>query len=79
LVYGTATDFDESIRLSDFITIVDEASWKEFMPKEVDKELFRKLFVFYDEDVIEGAGMRFRRLAKADDELMPTQRGLRMC
>jgi len=49
------------------------------MPKEVDKELFRKLFVFYDEDVIEGAGMRFRRLAKADDELMPTQRGLRMC
>lgn len=78
LIYGTATDFDESIRLSDFITIVDEASWKEFMPKEVDKELFRKLLVFYDEDVIEGAGMRIRRLAKAADELMPTQRVLRI-
>lgn len=78
LIYGTATEFDESIKLSDFITIVDEASWKEFMPKEVDKDLFRKLLVFYDEDVIEGAGMRIRRLAKAADELMPTQRVLRI-
>lgn len=74
LIYGTATEFNESIRLADFITIVDPASWKEFMPKEVDKELFQKLLVFYDEDVIEGAGMRIRRLAKAADELMPTQR-----
>lgn len=78
LIYGTATEFDETIRLVDFIDIVDEASWKEFMPKEVDKELFRKLLVFYDEDVIEGAGMRIRRLAKAADELMPTQRVLRI-
>lgn len=78
LIYGTATDFDESIRLVDFIDIVDEASWKEFMPKEVDKDLFRKLLVFYDEDVIEGAGMRIRRLAKAADELMPTQRVMRI-
>ena len=78
LIYGTATDFDESIRLERFITIVDDASWKEFMPKEVDKELFKKLLVFYDEDVIEGAGMRIRRLAKAADEMMPTQRVLRI-
>ena len=74
LIYGTATDFDESIRLEDFITIVDEASWKEFMPKEVDKDLFRKLLVFYDEDVIAGAGMRIRKMAKAADELPPTKR-----
>ena len=78
LIYGTATEFDETIKLADFITIVDDASWKEFMPKEVDKALFRKLLVFYDEDVIEGAGMRIRRLAKAADELMPTQRVLRI-
>ena len=74
LIYGTATEFDESIKLENFISLVDEASWKEFMPKEVDKELFRKLLVFYDEDVIEGAGLRIRRLAKAADEMMPTQR-----
>lgn len=78
LIYGTATDFDESIRLTDFITIVDDASWWEFMPKDVDKDLFLRLLVFYDEDVIEGAGMRIRRLAKAADELMPTQRVLRI-
>lgn len=78
LIYGTATEFDESIRLADFITIVDDASWTEFMPREVDKDLFRKLLVFYDEDVIEGAGMRIRRLAKAADEMMPTQRVLRI-
>lgn len=78
LIYGTALDFDESIRLDDFISIVDDASWKEFMPKEVDKTLFRKLLVFYDEDVIEGAGMRIRSLAKAADEMMPTQRVMRI-
>jgi hypothetical protein len=53
---------------------VADVSWKEFMPKEVDEGLFRILLVFYDEDVIEGAGMRIRRIAKAADELMPTQR-----
>ena len=78
LIYGTATEFDESVHLEDFITIVDDASWKEFMPKEVDKTFFRKLLVFYDEDVIEGAGMRIRRMAKAADELMPTQRIIRI-
>ena len=78
LIYGTATEFDESINLEDFIDIVDDESWKEFMPKEVDKRLFRKLLVFYDEDVVEGAGMRIRRMAKAADELMPTQRVLRI-
>lgn len=78
LIYGTATDFDESVHLEDFIRIVDDASWKEFMPKEVDKAFFRKLLVFYDEDVIEGAGMRIRRMAKAADELMPTQRIIRI-
>lgn len=78
LIYGTATEFDESINLEDFITLVDAESWKEFMPKEVDKELFRKLLVFYDEDVIAGAGMRIRKLAKAADELPPTQRVLRI-
>lgn len=78
LIYGTATEFDASVRLEEFIDIVDDESWKEFMPKDVDKDLFRGLLVFYDADVIEGAGMRIRRMAKAADELMPTQRVLRI-
>lgn len=79
LIYGTAQDFDESIRLSDFVDLVDPFSWKEFMPDEVNKDLFKQLLVFYDEDVIEGAGMRIRRMAKAADELMPTQRVISIC
>ena len=78
LIFGTATEFDESIRLSEFVNKVDAASWQVFMPKEVDKDLFLKLLVFYDEDVIEGAGMRIRRMAKAADELMPTQRVMKI-
>jgi len=78
LIYGTATDFDENIKIEDFITIVDDASWKEFMPNEVDKDLFKRLLIFYDQDVIEGAGLRIRRLARAADEMYPTQRVMRI-
>lgn len=78
LIYGSATEFDDTICLKNFIDIVDNESWTEFMPKQLDKELFLKLLIFYDEDIIEGAGMRIRRLAKASDEMMPTQRVLRI-
>jgi hypothetical protein len=78
LIFGTAADFDESIRLAEFVDKVDEPSWQVFMPKEVDKNLFKDLLVFYDEDVIEGAGMRIRRMAKAADELMPTRRVMKI-
>ena len=78
LIFGTAADFNESIRLAEFVDKVDEPSWQIFMPKEVDKKLFLKLLVFYDEDVIEGAGMRIRRMAKAADELMPTRRVMKI-
>lgn len=78
LIYGTAADFNESIRLEEFVRIVDDASWDVFMPKEVNKDLFLRLLVFYDEDVIEGAGMRIRRMARAADELMPTQRVMKI-
>ncbi len=78
LIFGTATEFDESIRLAEFVDKVDTASWQEFMPKEVDKDLFLKLQVFYDEDVIEAAGTRIRCMAKAADELMPTRRVMKI-
>lgn len=78
LIFGTAAEFDESIRLAEFVDKVDNASWTEFMPNGLDKDLFLKLLCFYDEDVIEGAGMRIRSMAKAADELMPTQRVLKI-
>ena len=36
--------------------------------------MFRKLLKYYDEDVVSGAGLRIRRMAKAADELPPTER-----
>lgn len=74
LIYGAKVDLTESIKMADFITLVDEESWQEFMPKTVDKPLFRKLLKYYDEDVVSGAGLRIRRIAKAADELPPTER-----
>ncbi|MFR9065860.1 MAG: hypothetical protein ACLVJH_02020 [Faecalibacterium prausnitzii] len=57
LIYGAKVDLTESIKMADFITLVDEESWQEFMPKTVDKPLFRKLLKYYDEDVVSGAGL----------------------
>ena len=74
LIYGAKVDLTESIKMADFITLVDEESWQEFMPKTVDKTLFRKLLKYYDEDVVSGAGLRIRRMAKAADELPLTER-----
>lgn len=74
LIYGAKVDLTESIKMADFITLVDEESWQEFMPKTVDKPLFRKMLKYYDEDVVSGAGLRIRRMAKAVDELPPTER-----
>lgn len=33
LIYGAAVDLTESIHMKDFITLVDDESWKEFMPE----------------------------------------------
>lgn len=74
LIYGARVDLEEDIRMEDFITIVDTESWAEFMPTNVTKDLFKQLLKYYDEDVVIGAGLRIRRLARAADELPPTQR-----
>lgn len=74
LIYGADVDISEDIHIGDFIDLVDNESWAEFMPQNVTKDIFRQLLKYYDEDVVIGAGMRIRRLAKAADELPPTRR-----
>lgn len=74
LIYGAKVDLTEEIHMADFIDLVDPESWQEFMPKGVSTALFRKLLKYYDEDVVSGAGLRIRRMAKAADELPPTER-----
>lgn len=74
LIYGADKDLDDTIHMSDFVTMVDEESWAEFMPKGIGKAMFKKLLKYYDEDVVMGAGLRIRRMAKATDELPPSKR-----
>ncbi|NCB41176.1 MAG: DEAD/DEAH box helicase [Clostridia bacterium] len=74
LIYGARVDLNEGIYIGDFIDIVDDESWMEFMPENVTKSLFKQLLKYYDEDVVLGAGLRIRSLARAADELPPTRR-----
>ena len=74
LIYGADVDITESLPLIKFTEIVDEESWKEFMPQDVDKDLFKRSIKYFDEDVLMAAGLRIRRLAKQADEYPPTER-----
>lgn len=78
LFYGADADITEIIHLKDFVTLVDDESWAEFMPTGLRKELFLDILRYYDEDVVTGAGLRIRKLAKAADELPPTFRAKRI-
>ncbi len=48
------------------------------MPKGLRKDLFLDILRYYDEDVVIGAGLRIRKMAKAADELPPTYRAKRI-
>lgn len=78
LFYGADADITEIIRLHDFVRLVDDESWEEFMPSGLKKELFLDILKYYDEDVVIGAGLRIRKMAKAADELPPTLRARRI-
>ena len=74
LIYGADVPFEEEITLDRFVELIDEESWKEFMPDKVSKELFHKFSKYYDQDVFIAAGREIRRLAKRADQMLPTQR-----
>lgn len=74
LIYGADIPYSEEITLDTFIEIVDESSWKEFMPEGVTKKVFKDFKKYYDEDVFIAAGRKIRNIAKEADFLNPTER-----
>ena len=74
LIFGADVPLTENITMEDFVNIVDDESWKEFLPADVTKDLFRRSIKYFDEDVLIGAGLRIRRLVKQADEYPPTER-----
>ena len=74
MIYGADVPIEEDIGIEDFVNIVDDESWKEFMPSGVTKQLFIEFTKYYDRDVFIAAGKRIRRLAAAADKETPTRR-----
>lgn len=73
LVYGAEINDDngEEITIDNFAddSIVDQASWDEFMPKGFTKEMFRLLKDCFDRSIFTGAAKRIRAMVKEADRL----------
>ena len=75
LIYGAdITDEDKELTIDNFTSLVDNASWEEFMPKGVTKAEFNKFKRYYDKDIFNAAGKRIRALARAADKLSVEER-----
>ncbi|MEX0034515.1 Eco57I restriction-modification methylase domain-containing protein [Clostridium butyricum] len=74
MIYGADVSIEEDIDIDRFVEIVDDESWKEFMPAGVTKQIFNEFTKYYDRDVFIAAGKRIRKLAAAADKETPTRR-----
>ena len=75
LIYGAdLTDEDQEITIDNFENIVDDTSWKEFMPAGVTKDVFRSFKKYYEEDIFREAGKRIREMTRAADSLTIEER-----
>ena len=74
MIYGADVPIEEDIDINSFVDIIDDESWKEFMPTGVSKKIFTEFTKYYDRDVFIAAGKRIRRLAASADRETPTRR-----
>lgn len=74
LVYGAEKNIEENITIDTFSRMIDDESWKEFMPQGVTKDKFNEFVEYYDKDIFIEAGNQIRRKVKAADQLNPTER-----
>lgn len=75
LIYGAELKLGMSeVTLDNFTSIIDDASWLEFMPSGVTKDVFAKFRRYYDPDIFLDAGKRIRALAEAADRMSVEQR-----
>lgn len=68
LIYGAdVNDEDKQITIDNFVELIDNHSWEEFMPKGVTKEYFNNFKKYYEPDVFRSAGKKIREMARAAD------------
>lgn len=74
LIYGANVDITKDITVESLTNIIDDSSWKEFMPNGVTKEIFNKFSKYYDPEIFIAAGRKIRNLTKSADTLEPLER-----
>lgn len=74
LIYGADIDINRDIDCDNFIELVDDKSWEEFMPNGVTKEIFKKFSKYYDNEIFIEAGRQIRSTALYADTLPIKQR-----
>ena len=60
---------DVKLSLDYFTSLIDDASWEEFMPKGFTKETFNILKDCFDRSIFTGAAKRIRQMVKEADNL----------
>lgn len=76
LIYGAEIALDKDISVETLLddNIIDAASWEEFMPKGITKDIFKTFIKYYDVDVFIAAGRKIRESVKLADSLPPKER-----
>lgn len=74
LIYGAEVPVDQEITVENFVDLIDDSSWNEFIPGGVTKDVYRKFAKYYEQDVFVAAGRQIRNMALAADELCPLER-----
>lgn len=75
LMYGAELkDEGQDITLENFVNLIDDQSWEEFMPRGITKEIFKEFAPYYDPDMFRAVGRNYRDLVRAADKLAPMER-----
>ena len=77
LIYGV--NIDKEITVDNIVDVIDENSWKEFMPDGVTQQDFQKDFAkYYEQDIFIAAAKQIREMTKSADKLSPTKRVMKI-
>lgn len=75
LIYGAELKEEiKDVTIENFTSLIDPASWEEFMPRGVSKIVFSHFRKYYDPDIFLEAGRRIRAKAEAADKMTVEQR-----